>query len=513
MNGEMLFFHPVVRLAARRSEESAEAACDRALVRGEKDVVDYTACLLSIVERCSPGRPRTAPLGLSATQTQIQRRISRLLGLKSGELAPLGRRHRWLLLPAILLMLCGFSLASQPQGEPHQTARPWTKRGITYTPLAAVLLKALVDPESKVATLDALERTDEEIEVEFQTDGSLGSRLGGGVSGSWSGYIHYQLGSGTLRLDAKTLMPIELTSTFHDQGRRKETVVTERLSEPVEVDPGHWVPLRVEAVRHERERREGQVVDEGTCRFDWTFRVYQGGVWLFDAEPAGEGTAIGYHLEDVQIGDSAKPVAQASSAAVAAIQTSKGRARKIVDQYVEVNRAWLLPDLEKRQGLVYDYVQEDGYRERVFFDLQGNILAHLKSGRQTKGSPSGDQHLFTADGREARGTADESFLKGRPFDPASTNPFSSHKRLHNLATGWGWECASMRLARAADDLGVELEESADGNTRKLILRPVRNKPTLHERLAWRRILRRFHGNPSRPLTIPQRSSSHSAPCS
>jgi len=204
-----------------------------------------------------------------------------------------------------------------------QTPGAWVKRGITYTPLAAVLLKAFVAPQSNVASIEAVERSDEQILIRFQTDGSLGSRLGGGVSGSWSGYIHYKLGSGTLRLDAKTLMPMELASTFRDDNRDKETVVTERLSEPFQVDSGHWVPLRVEAVRQEREFKNGQVDDESTSRFDWAFRVYEPGLWLFDAEPTADGTAFGYRLENVMIGDVQNSRIQAASSAVTAIQRIK----------------------------------------------------------------------------------------------------------------------------------------------------------------------------------------------
>ena len=280
-----------------------------------------------------------------------------------------------------------------------QSAGAWVKRGITYTPLSGVLLKALAQTET--ASIKSLDRTDEEIRIEFETDGSVGARLGGGISGSWQGYIYYKLGNGTLRLNAKTFLPIELRSILYDEGRDEETVVTEKLGEPVEVDPGHWVPLRVEAVRHEKEYKNGEIEDESTSRFEWAFRIYEPGLWLFDAQLATDGTAVGYRIEDVVIGGAKTPVTQATSAALAVIEESEREAAKVVEQYVAANRAWLLPDRARRRGLVYDYTQEDGYRERIIFDREGNILAELAEDRKSNdSSTAGQQRLYTADGRE-----------------------------------------------------------------------------------------------------------------
>jgi hypothetical protein len=359
-----------------------------------------------------------------------------------------------------------------------RTAGAWVKRGITYTPLSGVLLKALAEKDT--ASIESIERSEKEIRIEYRTDGSSGARLGGGISGTWHGYIYYKLGSGTLRIDAKTLLPIELKSTFYDEGRDEETVVTEKLGEPVEVDPGHWVPLRVEAVRHEKEYEKGEIKNESTTRFNWSFRVYEPGLWLFDAELAADGTAIGYHIEDVVIGNAKTPAVQATSAALAAIKDSEKKATEVIDQYVKANRAWLLPDLANRQGLVYDYSQEDGYRERVTFDRQGNILAQLVSDRQSNESSSaGQQRLYTADGREGFGSIDEPFVTIRTFDPASTSPFSGRKVLNNMALGLGWECASMRLARNPDDFGISVGTPVDQKTWTLRLQPLRNRPNLH----------------------------------
>lgn len=459
---------------------------------------------------------------------------------------PLRRGHRFFLLPVFLLLVCGVSLAQQPQDETTaresaetqatsgpskselaastsellaqileanrywfegppkrvpayrytlvlddgkrqefsvddpQTAEVRMKRGITYMPLVGQVLKTLVDANSKAATVEAVERSDREIRIQFRTDGSLAPRLGGGVLGSWNSYLPFRLGKGTIRLDAASLMPAELTSVWHDEHHKSETLVTEKLSEPYEVDGGHWVPLRVEADIRRNTIRDKQRRSSGHDRFDWAFQVYEPGLWIFDAQLIAEETAVGYHLEDVVIGDDEKPTPKATSAAVATIRESGEDTRDVVDQYVEANRAWLLPDLAKRKGLVYDYAQEDGYRERIIFDRQGNILAQLASDRQShESSSAGQQRLYTVDDREVFGNVDQPFVTIRTFDPASTSPFSGRKVLNNMALGWAWECASMRLARSPDDFGISIDTPADPKYWILRLQPLRNRGNLH----------------------------------
>ncbi len=450
---------------------------------------------------------------------------------------PLGRSHRWFLLSAFLLVFCRASLAQQPQGgevdarsesidsspdpstsellaeileanrywfegppkrvpayryalvlsdgkrqefrvDDPQTAEVRVKRGITYMPLVGQVFEALVDSKSNGATVGAVERSDGEIRIRFQTNGSLAPRLGGGVLGSWNGYLPFRLGRGTIRLDAASLMPTELTSVWRDDRHHSETLVTEKLSEPYEVDGGHWVPLRVEADTRRNTIMDGQRKPSGHDRFDWAFRVYEPGLWLFDAQLIAEGTALGYHLEDVVVGEAEEAAARATSVAVAAIRGSREDTKSIVDQYVETNRGWLLPDREKRQGLVYDYRQEDGYRERVVFDHQGNVLVQLASKRQSsKHSFAGSQHLFTADGREVRGVADEPYVKVHALDPASTGPDRGSEVLPCLATGWGWQCASMDLARGADDFAIAVDPRVKKKTWKLTMRPRHGQAT------------------------------------
>ncbi|TWU43858.1 hypothetical protein Q31b_13900 [Novipirellula aureliae] len=479
---------------------------------------------------------QTVPQQRFARQARIQGWAGNLLALELHVFVTLTQRYRWLLLPVALLMLSAGRVVAAPpmpdtrqadkgtsapeaaeadgdlkttkllaaileanrywfDGTPPgvpsyryafvhrdgkrqefriadpQTAGASIKRGITYTPLVAVLLQSLADSTSNAATMEVVEYSNDQIQIRFHSDGSLGARLGGGVSGRWAGYLYYKLGSGVLRLDAKTLMPIELTSTFRDDERDKETIVTEKLSEPHQIDADHVVPLHVEAIRQERESKNGHLKEDTTSRFDWAFRVYEPGLWLFDAEPTAAGTAIGYHLENVVIDYSEEPVLQASSSVVASIRELNKQTSAVVDQYVEANRAWLLPDLQQRTGLIYDYTQEEGYRERVIFDSAGNVLVQLARDRQSDKTPlTGKLNMLTADGREANGMADEPFVAVRSFSDRNT--------LDKLATGWGWQCASKRLAHRADNFGVSVQDMTDQKTRKLTLRPVRNRPTL-----------------------------------
>ncbi len=191
----------------------------------------------------------------------------------------------------------------------------------------------------------------------------------------------------------------------------------------------------------------------------------------------------------------AQPASKACSTAVASIRGSKEHTKSLVDQYVEANRVWLLPDREKRQGLVYDYTQEDGYRERVIFDRQGNVLVQLASYRQSSKLPfSGSQHLFTADGREVKGKADEPYVKVRALDPTSTGPDSGSKVLPCLATGWGLRCASMGLARGADEFAITVDEQPKKKTWRLTLRPLHGGATftvgtLLRYTSWARLRR------------------------
>ena len=73
------FFHPLVWVAGRRWEEAMELACDRALVSSESEARSYAEGLYKVLEEHHVCRVRQVSAGLSATRTQIGKRIAALL--------------------------------------------------------------------------------------------------------------------------------------------------------------------------------------------------------------------------------------------------------------------------------------------------------------------------------------------------------------------------------------------------------------------------------------------------
>ena len=85
---------------------------------------------------------------------------------------------------------------------------------------------------------------------------------GNGVARTWSGFFSMGVREGTLIIDAKTYTPIE-----HRTGE-----LTEAFSNYVELRDGHYVPLRIQISKY---------------KLDWTFKVHEPGLWLFDHGTTG----------------------------------------------------------------------------------------------------------------------------------------------------------------------------------------------------------------------------------
>jgi hypothetical protein len=81
---------------------------------------------------------------------------------------------------------------------------------------------------------------------------------GNGVLGAYRGFFSRGVPNGTLVIDPKTYAVHEHRSRYH----------RETLSDYVEIRPGHVAPLRVR-------------VSDGGMQFDFKFRVYEPGLWLF----------------------------------------------------------------------------------------------------------------------------------------------------------------------------------------------------------------------------------------
>ena len=75
----LFFFHPAVWWAGHKWEEAMELACDRALVRTDKDARHYAEQLYGVLENRASRQRSALRMGLCATRTQIGKRIALLL--------------------------------------------------------------------------------------------------------------------------------------------------------------------------------------------------------------------------------------------------------------------------------------------------------------------------------------------------------------------------------------------------------------------------------------------------
>jgi hypothetical protein len=112
---------------------------------------------------------------------------------------------------------------------------------------------------------------------------------GNGIQHSWRGYFsNGRMHHAELVLEAKTLRPISHeTDDF-----------LEKFDEYVDLRPGHPVPRHI-------------AIQNGDMHFDWRFKVYEPGLWLFDrslysylsdSEPVA-------HVDNVQVnGEPGQPM-------------------------------------------------------------------------------------------------------------------------------------------------------------------------------------------------------------
>jgi hypothetical protein len=99
---------------------------------------------------------------------------------------------------------------------------------------------------------------------------------GNGIEGTWSGYFSTSVAEGTLVIDSANYAPLE-----HTAGELRE-----RFSQFVEIAPGRRVPLAI-------------TIDQGGMHFDWRFRVYRPGLWLFHEARYEDATVA--KIEQVEI--------------------------------------------------------------------------------------------------------------------------------------------------------------------------------------------------------------------
>jgi hypothetical protein len=127
------------------------------------------------------------------------------------------------------------------------------QRGISYV---SVLYGLTTD--SKSVVFRQIDVQPDKMTLTFTLAGGTSVSAGNGVLGTWSGFFSTTVSEGTMIVDPKTYTVQE----FHC-GEYRET-----SSDWVEIRPNHFVPLRVR-------------VSSGHMSFDFRFRVYEPGLWLF----------------------------------------------------------------------------------------------------------------------------------------------------------------------------------------------------------------------------------------
>jgi hypothetical protein len=311
--------------------------------------------------------------------------------------------------------------------NPQKTPRA-RLQGITY---AAMVHQLGRNPQS--ATVQGITEEDGRVRLDLALDPPVRGACGNGVENSWHGYHSIGGNTGFLVLNSKLWVPLEAGI-----GRLRET-----FGEFVAVDEQHYVPLAIRV----------KIGDD--TEYDWRFRVYEPGLWLFDESRSGE-RRIAW-VERVKVNSADAKLEHATTASLARAASEKsGEAR--LQAFLEANRHWLLPSLEARRGFIYEYRQEAPYLERVLMDNQGNLIVRLEASKDYPDYPT-RQRLWLADGRSYSGTAEDRFVRLEGSASNSGNPGSMLLRdrvVQHLAMGLALDCALTRLAREPDTFWAEI---------------------------------------------------------
>jgi hypothetical protein len=162
-----------------------------------------------------------------------------------------------------------FHLAdNQPQSfriTQPATNHTWTRQGITYF---SALHHLTAHPEE--ALFRQVDVGDDEITLVYHLSKTTRVSSGNGLLRTWKGFSSRSVREGKLTVDPQTYTPLEHIARG----------VRERPLQYVEIRPGCYVPLRIR-------------IDEGPDfdrpKYDWTFRVYEPGLWLFDTSRTESG--------------------------------------------------------------------------------------------------------------------------------------------------------------------------------------------------------------------------------
>jgi hypothetical protein len=323
--------------------------------------------------------------------------------------------------------------------DPARTSRA-RLQGVTYATLIHQLAQA---PQSATVTEIAEEKGKVQLELTFEP--VVRGAIGNGVEDSWNGYHNLGGRDGYIVLDTERWVPLEA-----GVGR-----LTETFGEYARVDEQHCVPL---AIREQI----------GDTHYDWHFRLYESGLWLLD-ESISDGRRLAW-VEQVKVNSAAAKLQQATAASLEQAERTKvGQER--LEAFLKANRQWLLPSLEARRGLAYEYRQEAPYLEQVLIDPDGNLMARLEA---TKESPEGAtrQRLWLADGRSYSGDAADQFVKLEGGWSPGESPEAWLRRdriAQHLAMGLALDCALTRLAREPENFWAEVRPVPNTAARYLLV--------------------------------------------
>jgi hypothetical protein len=326
--------------------------------------------------------------------------------------------------------------------EPAQTPRA-RLQGMTYVSVLQQLAHA---PES-VSVRESNEGSGRmRLTLIFATE--VRGAIGNGVENSWNGYHSFAAKEGYVLIDPARGVPLEAGS-----GRLRET-----FSDYVQVDSQHYVPLSIHL----------QLDD---TQYDWHFSLFEPGLWLLDEGLSGSRRLA--WVEKVQVNSAPAQLRETTTASRDRAQAEQaGQAQ--VEEFLKANRHWLLPSLEARRGLVYDYRQEAPYRERVLLGSDGNLMVQLEATKETPDHVT-RQRLWLADGRSCACDAGDRFVQPQPGTNSGTNPdawLPRDRLVQHLAMGLALDCAVTRLAREPSSFWAEARLVADSPSRYLLtLRP------------------------------------------
>jgi hypothetical protein len=304
--------------------------------------------------------------------------------------------------------------------NPEKTPRS-RLQGVTY---AAMIHQLARHPEN--ATVQSIsEEAGGRVRLDLALEPPVRGACGNGVENSWNGYHSLGGNTGFLVLDSARWVPLEA-----GVGRLRET-----FGEFVTLDQRHFYPLAIRVKLDDTE-------------YAWRFRVYEPGLWFFDDSHSGERRLA--WVKDVKVNGGEAKLAFATTASLARAESEKAGGATL-QAFLNVNRHWLLPSMETRRGLAYEYRQESPYLERVLIDPEGNVLVRLEASKDSPDHPT-RQRLWLPDGRSFTGNAGDRFVRLAPAPgPAPLQGGFRHDRMsQHLAMGLALECALTRLAREPD---------------------------------------------------------------